>query len=116
YTQLQGLPRTTLNVSGRMSRKGADEVARVTLENPSRKLAFFVRLQIQRGRGGEEALPVLWDDNYVSLLPGEKRELTAVYHVEDLRGARPSLAVGGWNVPTDHHWLAEDSKKETRRP
>jgi exo-1,4-beta-D-glucosaminidase len=116
YKQLQGLPRTTLNVSGRVSRRGEDEVARVTLENPSRKLAFFVRLQIQRGRGGEEVLPVLWDDNYVSLLPGEKRELTARYHAEDLRGARPSLAVGGWNVPTDHHWLAEDSKKETRRP
>lgn len=116
YTQLQSLPRTTLKVSGRVSRRGEDEVARVTLENTSGKLAFFVRLQVQRGRGGEEVVPVLWDDNYISLLPGEKRELTAVYNVREMRGARPSLAVGGWNVTPEHQWLAEASQRETRRP
>ncbi len=104
YTQLQSLPQAALRASGGAARRGGEEVAHVTLENPSRSLAFFVRLQIQRGRG-EEILPVLWEDNYVSLLPGERRELTATYRVRDLGGARPFLAVGGWNVPAKHYAL-----------
>jgi exo-1,4-beta-D-glucosaminidase len=106
YTQLKSLAPAALNTSGRIARRGEEEVAHVTLENPSRGLAFFVRLQVQRGRGGEEVLPVLWQDNYVSLLPGERREVTARYRVKDLQGARPWLSVGGWNVETRHQPLA----------
>ena len=49
------------------------------MENPSKTLAFFVRLKLDKGKGGEEILPVVWQDNYISLLPGEKREITATY-------------------------------------
>ena len=111
YTQLKSLPPATLNASGRIVRRGDEEVAHVTLENTGRQLAFFVRLQIQRGRGGEEVLPVLWQDNYVTLLPGERREVTARYRVRDLQGAHPSLAVGGWNVPLAHHTLAAQASR-----
>jgi len=51
------------------------------------------------GRGDQEALPVLWEDNYLSLLPGETRVVTATYRVRDLGGALPQLVVSGWNVP-----------------
>jgi len=51
-------------------------VSRVTVENPARR-GVFVRLKIAKGKGGEEILPVVWQDNYISLLPGEKREITA---------------------------------------
>ncbi|HWW74966.1 MAG TPA: glycoside hydrolase family 2 protein, partial [Pyrinomonadaceae bacterium] len=111
YTQLKSLPAVALNASARIVRRGDEEVARVTLENAGRQLAFFVRLQIQRGRGGEEVLPVVWQDNYLSLLPGERREVTARYRVRDLQGARPSLAVGGWNVPLTHHAPAAQASR-----
>jgi exo-1,4-beta-D-glucosaminidase len=114
YTQLASLPPAALNVSGRVVRRGEEEVAHVTLENEGRGLAFFVRLQVERGRGGEEVLPVLWQDNYVSLLPGERRELTARYRAGDLKGARPSLAVSGWNVPLKHHALAATQQSRGR--
>lgn len=61
--------------------------ATVTLTNPGPNLAFFVRLQIL-GAHGEEVLPVLWEDNYVSLLPGETRRITASYKTGDLKGAK----------------------------
>jgi exo-1,4-beta-D-glucosaminidase len=70
----------------------------VTIENPSRNLAFFVRLKVDKGRGGEEILPVLWEDNYVSLLPGERRQLTATYRAADLGAAKPYVEVKGWNT------------------
>jgi exo-1,4-beta-D-glucosaminidase len=111
YTQLRSLPPVTLSVRGSTVRRGQEEAARVTLENPSRSLAFFVRLQVRRGRGGEEVTPVVWQDNYLSLLPGERRTLTATYHVRDLQGSRPSLTVGGWNVARKEYALAASASR-----
>jgi exo-1,4-beta-D-glucosaminidase len=73
-------------------------VTRVTVENPSKSIAFFVRLKLNKGKGGEEILPVVWEDNYISLLPGEKREVTATYHATTLGSAKPEVEVSGWNV------------------
>ena len=70
----------------------------MTLENPSATLAFFVHLAVRKGAGGEEVLPVLWDDNYVTLLPGETREIAARYAPKDLGAAKPVVSVEGWNV------------------
>ena len=96
YTAISQLPRVKLNVSSRTERKGNDAVTSVTLENPSKSLAFFVRLKVNKG--SEEILPVLWEDNYVSLLPGEKRELTATYRAAELGSAKPIVEVSGWNI------------------
>jgi exo-1,4-beta-D-glucosaminidase len=71
---------------------------RVTLENPSKNLAFFVRLKLSKGKDGDEILPVVWEDNYVTLLPGEKREISASYRTSDAGSAKPTLEVSGWNV------------------
>jgi exo-1,4-beta-D-glucosaminidase len=73
----------------------------VALENPSKSLAFFVRLKLDKEPGGEEILPVIWQDNYISLLPGEKRDLTATYRATELGGAKPVVEVTGWNVAAE---------------
>ena len=96
-TQLEKLPPVTLAVSGKAVRRSGEEVARVTLSNPSRSLAFFVHLQIKQGSSERDVLPVLWEDNYISLLPGERREVTATYKVRDLGNAAALLKVEGWN-------------------
>jgi exo-1,4-beta-D-glucosaminidase len=98
YTALAQLPKVKLNVSSRSESKGNQSVTRVTLENPSKSIAFFVRLKVNKGKGGEEILPAIWQDNYVSLLPGEKREIVAIYRIADLGGAKPDVEVNGWNV------------------
>jgi exo-1,4-beta-D-glucosaminidase len=99
YTALTGMPRAVLKTSARFSSSEGKGEARVTLSNPGKSIAFFTRLQVV-GRGGEEALPVFWSDNYVSLLPGETRVLTASYATRDLHGAPPRVRVSGWNVTT----------------
>jgi len=98
FTALTQLPKVKLKVTERNERKGEDEVTHVTVENPTKDLAFFVRLKVDKGKGGEEILPVLWQDNYVSLLPGDKREITATYRAAELGAARPAVNVSGWNV------------------
>jgi exo-1,4-beta-D-glucosaminidase len=102
YTALAQMPKVRLNVESRSERSGKidskDAVTRVVLENPSNNVAFFVRLKLVKGRGGEEILPVVWQDNYISLLPAEKREITATYHTGSLGTSKPEVEIGGWNV------------------
>lgn len=70
----------------------------VALHNPSKALAFRVRLAAVDARDGHELLPVLWSDNYVALLPGEKRILSAEFETDD-DACDLALRVDGWNVP-----------------
>ena len=97
-TQLQRLQPVKLALSSRAVRKDGDEIARVTVSNPSRSMAFFIHLQIKDGRTERDVLPVIWQDNYFSLLPGERREVTATYQVRDLGKAGAVVAVDGWNI------------------
>lgn len=96
YTALSQLPKVKLKTTSRTERKGKDAITHVTVENPSKDLAFFVRLKVNKGN--EEILPVLWQDNYISLLPGEKREIRATYRASELGTAKPSIEVKGWNA------------------
>jgi len=47
---------------------------------------------------GKPVLPIYFDDNYVTLLPGEERSYTAKYFLRDSDGKRPIVTVNGWNV------------------
>ena len=77
---------------------GPEPTTHVTVENSGSGLAFLVRLRLLKGKNGAEVLPVFWDDNYISLLPGEKREITVHARKSDLGAAKPILAVDGFNV------------------
>jgi len=101
YRVLQSLPPVRLASTCRVQTEGAEKVARVKVTNPTGQIAFFVQLALTQGRDGAEILPVLWDDNYFSLLPGESREVTAVFAAEDTGKNEPTLEVGGWNVESD---------------
>ena len=98
YTALAQLPKVKLTSSSRTERKGEDVVTHVTLENPGKTLAFFVRVKLSSTQHGDEILPVLWEDNYITLLPGEKREVSATYHAKQLREPQPAIEITGWNV------------------
>src|SRR6185295_545659 len=95
-TQLQSLPKVKLNISATSMRKNVEEeTAHITISNPGRHVAFFVQLQIKRGRSEHPVLPVVWQDNYVSLLPGETKTITATYDVKELAGEAATVVVEG---------------------
>ena len=94
YTALNSLPQVELQVAAQS--KPAGETT-VTLTNAGKAIAFGVRLKVKKGADGDEVLPVLWEDNYFSLLPGESREVTATYNARDLGQAKPVVEVEGWN-------------------
>ncbi len=98
FTAISQLPKIKLKVTSRTERKGEDAITHVTLENPGKSLAFFVRLKVDKGAKGEEILPVVWEDNYITLMPGEKREVSASYRAAELGTAKAAVEVRGWNV------------------
>ncbi len=108
YTALDRLPQVDLQVSARTLVQGAESSTTVTLHNAQRSLAFGIRLKVNRtvsqrvsaeAPSDTEILPVLWQDNYFELLPGESRQITATYRTSDAGAAAPTVEVDGWNVP-----------------
>jgi exo-1,4-beta-D-glucosaminidase len=96
YKGLNELPTVGVEATATTRVEGQDKVMHVLLRNPSKSLAFMVRLRLL-GVDGNDLLPVLWDDNYVSLLPGEKRDITCRVAVKQWGGAG-TVRVEGWNV------------------
>ena len=75
-TELKKLPAVELEASSRTEVKGDTVLLRTTVKNPSDRLAFFVHLAATKGPHGDEIVPVFWEDNYFSLLPGESKEVS----------------------------------------
>jgi exo-1,4-beta-D-glucosaminidase len=68
---------------------------RVTVKNPSKSVAFMVHLRLTDGKGGPDVVPVFWEDNYFSLLPGETRMVRVSYAESP---APVAIEVSGYNV------------------
>jgi exo-1,4-beta-D-glucosaminidase len=98
FTALATLPAANLVAQASFDRDERGGIAHVTLENHGATLAFFVRLKLTRGAGGAIVAPVFWQDNYVTLAPGEQRQLDVRYATADLHGAAPAIELRGWNV------------------
>jgi exo-1,4-beta-D-glucosaminidase len=95
---------TTSSVQGP---DGDDTATSITIANTSRTraVAFFLRADIRRGTPGGSELPgdnqvwrATWDDNDITLWPGESQVITATYRARDLDGAAPVVSLFGWNL------------------
>jgi exo-1,4-beta-D-glucosaminidase len=103
YTALSQLRKVHVSQSSQTEIDGDYATTRVTLVNQGQGVAFFVRLSVKPEASDNEILPVIWQDNYFSLLPGEKREVTAIYRSDQLRASQSGhsgavVRVSGWNL------------------
>jgi len=98
FTALNRLAPVKLETAADLSSAHNDDTVTVRLKNPSKHLAFQVCLQVSRKSDGAEILPVLWDDNYLTLMPGESRTVTATFDHEQLQHVQPEVKVSGWNI------------------
>ena len=98
FKPLAGLPKATVRAFLKTHEAGEESGGHVTVENTGTGIAFLVRLRLLKQKGQTEILPVFWEDNYFSLMPGEKREVAVNVRESDVRGARLELVVDGYNV------------------
>lgn len=99
FTDLSKLPSAIVNVTASAVKQTGNKCSlTVTIENKGTSLAFAVNPKILKLTSKEPVLPVFWEDNYISLLPKEKRVLQVEYDLKNLDGEKPLLKVDGWNV------------------
>ena len=70
----------------------------VTLENRSNVPAVMIRLNVVGRQDGGQILPMFYEDNYFSLMPGEKKTVTLRWYDADSRGNSPRVIVSGYNL------------------
>jgi exo-1,4-beta-D-glucosaminidase len=98
-TELNRLPPVEIQVTAQTGQQKKGEVIYVKLRNATGYLAFQVHLGIRDRETGEEILPVLWQDNYVSLMPGESKNLAVrLLHQPAAMRRALEVIVDGWNV------------------
>ncbi|MGD9346373.1 MAG: glycoside hydrolase family 2 TIM barrel-domain containing protein [Candidatus Aminicenantes bacterium] len=98
FSALEKLPTVDLDVNIAVLEMGKLRIHKIHFFNDSDSIAFFVNPSIRKGKEGPEILPSFWSDNYISLLPGETKDLIVEFEDEQLEGATPYLGVDGWNI------------------
>lgn len=96
YTSLAQLPKSGLETQAILKHEGAKVVGTVSLKSLSR-ISFFNRVKVFDRETGKRILPVHYSDNYITLMPGDKRDI----HFEcvtDLPTNRIRVVVDNWDT------------------
>ncbi|MGB7719454.1 MAG: discoidin domain-containing protein [Bryobacteraceae bacterium] len=98
YRAVRDLPKVRVESTTRAERQGARWLLTTELHNLSAQPALMVRLKAVRERTGDRILPALYSDNYVALMPGERRTIRTELADADTRGENPRMVVEGFNL------------------
>lgn len=95
FKDLVSLKKVDLKIESVVLKEDESGEYNITMKvaNPSDGLAFFNRMMITKGKGGDEVLPTFWSDNYFTLLPGEEKVLTAKIAKINLEGKIPVIVL-----------------------
>ena len=96
YRELNTMPAATISLKVQAGQpQGSDLPLTLSLANTGKSPALAIKLTVL-DKAGARVLPAYFEDNYVSLLPGEERTIT----VRVPASAKPaSIAMRGWNLP-----------------
>ena len=97
-TDLNTLPVVALEAQVSRDDTASEAEITVTLHNASKTPALMTHVQLRRSQTGERVLPVYYDDNYVSLMPGESQTIHIEADRKQLKGDDALVVVDGWNV------------------
>lgn len=100
FANLNGLntmPKVEVETKWTESVENGKRTFTCTLENKSDHIAFFIELAVFDKNTNEIIVPVFWNDNYISLLPGEKRTVSAQVDEKLMAGKEIDFRVNGWN-------------------
>jgi Exo-beta-D-glucosaminidase Ig-fold domain/Glycosyl hydrolases family 2/Concanavalin A-like lectin/glucanases superfamily/Glycosyl hydrolases family 2, sugar binding domain/Glycosyl hydrolases family 2, TIM barrel domain len=97
YRRLNHLAPSSLSAIATSTRAGEEIHVRVALQNTGTVVSLADKLTLLNLSDGSRILPAYFTDNYVSLLPGEKRDIEIVYPAKAANGAA-QLAIRGWNI------------------
>ena len=95
-TALNTMPPVALEVQASQTKIGKESHVTIRLHNPSEHIAFFERAAISAKRDGNEILPIEYDDNYITVFPGETAEIHGIVR----KDTKPRwVKLEGYNTP-----------------
>jgi exo-1,4-beta-D-glucosaminidase len=97
-TALTNLPPAKVSASAEIETTPRGRELHVHLDNGSGVLAFQISAAIRTPSGGLIA-PVFWSDNWIELVPGESRTLTAL--LPDSAPGDTIMQIQGWNIASE---------------
>jgi exo-1,4-beta-D-glucosaminidase len=77
-TALNSMPPVAVEMSASQTKIGKESRVTIRLHNPAGHIAFFERASISADRDGDEILPIEYDDNYITVFPGETAEVHGI--------------------------------------
>ena len=98
FRAIRTLAKAHVGMASSVERTGSQWHLRSELVNRSAVPALMLRVQAVRSRSRDRILPALFDDNYIALMPGERRVLYTVVEDADTRGERPDVVLKGFNL------------------
>jgi hypothetical protein len=98
YRAIRDLPKVKVEAINHVTKQGKEWLLITELKNPSAQPALMVRLKAVREKTGDRILPAIYSDNYLALMPGEKRAIQTELEDADTRGEAPRIVIEGFNL------------------
>jgi hypothetical protein len=97
-TALNNLAKVKIKTETKIAKKGNRLFLTTTLYNNTKTTAPLIKLKVIREKSKERILPVIYNDNYISLMPGEKKVIKMELQYSDTYGEQPVVALEGINL------------------
>ena len=110
YQSLLELPYIELGNDIKIVREGDEWVLDGTLKNDSDTPALMIRLAVKGDKTACMMAPVVYNENYFSLMPGESKQIHITLANADTQGEKPTLEVTGFNVTSDKAKIGKSRK------
>jgi hypothetical protein len=88
----------TLETQTQADKVGDHWIITTQLANKTTVAAFNVQLEVTGATSGRRILPVIYNNNYFTMLPGDERTIIMKVEDADTRGEKPDVVVEGLNV------------------
>ena len=94
YKKINSLPQANVSVT---AVRNGDGKCVLKLKNESESVAFANRLRLIDSETGERILPVIMDDNYITLLPRGEKEIAVDYR--DFKDRKVDVMLKQYSYP-----------------
>lgn len=98
YSDIAALPKASIEMKTNSVQENGKWFIAAELTNNSKAPALMVKLKVTAEKTKERILPVIFSDNFVSIMPGEKKTVNIEVNGFDAKGEKPEIEIEGINI------------------
>jgi hypothetical protein len=98
YHGIRDMAHARVEAKTHITHHGSQWEITAQLHNVSTTPALMVRVKAVRSKTGDPILPALYSENYIALMPDERKSISVNLEDADTRGEKPRIMVDGYNL------------------